>query len=192
MHLTMASSSSRSYQTHFKNTEQDFKFSKDEKSSKVLQDDEEEEEDWLKLGLGLGTSTSSSPSPSPWKNIVVTHNPILVSPSSLSSTSQKLCSPQIGLGLGLEDNGSGLESRKGKGGLENLNLSNDHHCHHNDDDNGKVIGSSSFSLSSSCEIMNPHGEDLAMKFPSDSHHYLARNNHNQSGFWFTLRSFTNR
>ncbi|XP_058781300.1 uncharacterized protein LOC131655432 [Vicia villosa] len=190
MHLTMASSSSRSYQTHLKNTEQDFNFFKDEKSSKALQHDDEEEEDWLKLGLGLGTSTSSS---SPWKKIVVSHNPILVSPSSLSSTSQKLCSPQIGLGLGFEDQGSGFVSRKGKEGLENLNLSNDHHHHHNDDDNGKVIGSSSLSLSSSCEIMNPRGEeDLAMKFPSDSHHYLARNNHNQSGFWFTLRSFTNR
>ncbi|KAI5404829.1 hypothetical protein KIW84_051842 [Lathyrus oleraceus] len=155
----MASSSSRSYQTHLKNTQQDFNFLKDEKSSKPLQDDQEEEEDWLKLGLGLGTSTSSSSSP--W-NKIVSHNPILVSPSSLSSTtSQKQCFPQIGLGLGFQD----YESRK---------------------------GSSSLSLSSSCEIMNPRGEDLAMKFPSDSHHYLARNSHNQSGFWFTLRSFTNR
>ncbi|KAI5404828.1 hypothetical protein KIW84_051842 [Lathyrus oleraceus] len=186
MHLTMASSSSRSYQTHLKNTQQDFNFLKDEKSSKPLQDDQEEEEDWLKLGLGLGTSTSSSSSP--W-NKIVSHNPILVSPSSLSSTtSQKQCFPQIGLGLGFQD----YESRKGKEGVENLNLSNEHHYHHNDDDNGKVIGSSSLSLSSSCEIMNPRGEDLAMKFPSDSHHYLARNSHNQSGFWFTLRSFTNR
>ncbi|CAK8568022.1 unnamed protein product [Lathyrus sativus] len=166
----MASSSSPSYQSHLKNTQQDFNFLKHEKSSKPLQEEEQEEE-WLNLGLGLGTS----------------HNPILVSPSS---TSQKLCCPQIGLGLGFQDYDSALESKKGKEGLENLNFSNEHHYHHNDDDNGKVIGSSS--LSSSCEIMNPRGEDLAMKFPSDSHHYLARNNHNQSGFWFTLRSFTNR
>ncbi|CAI8598982.1 unnamed protein product [Vicia faba] len=182
-------SSSRSYQTHLKNTQQDFNFFKDEKSSKPLQDEEEREEDWLKLGLGLGTSTSSSLSP--WKKIV-SHNPILISPSSLSSTtSQQQCFPQIGLGLGFEDHGLGLESRKGKERLEDLNFSNDHQYHH-DDDNSKVIGLSSLSLSSSCEIMNPRGEDLAFKFPSDSHHYLARNIHNQSGFWFTLRSFTNR
>ncbi|CAJ2641375.1 unnamed protein product [Trifolium pratense] len=182
-------SSSRSYQlqtTYLKST-QEFNCFKEEKVSKALQEEEEKnkEEDWLKLGLGLS-----------WKKIVDQNhipNPTLVSSSSsssslLSSSSQTLFCPQIGLGLGFEDKGSCLESRKGKEGLEGLNCYNDHH--HNND-NGTML------WPSSCQMMNPMNpssscEDLAMSIPSDSHDYLARNNHNQSGLWFTLRSFTNR
>jgi hypothetical protein len=180
----MASSSS-SYQlqtTYLKSTEE-FNCFKEKKVSKALQ--EEEEEDWLKLGL-----TSS------WKKIVDQNhipNPTLVYSSSssssssslLSSSSQSLFCPQIGLGLGFEDKGSCLESRKSKEGLEGLNCYNDHN--HNND-NGMMLCPSS----TSCQIMNPRGEELAMSIPSDSHHCLARNNHNQSDLWFTLRSFTNR
>ncbi|WJX35146.1 hypothetical protein P8452_23176 [Trifolium repens] len=182
----MASSSS-SYQlqtTYLKSTEE-FNCFKENKVSKALQ--EEEEEDWLRLGL-----TSS------WKKIVDQNhipNPTLVSSSSsssssssfLSSSSQSLFCPQIGLGLGFEDKGSCLESRKSKEGLEGLNWYDDHNHNHNHD-NGMMLWPSS----TSCQIMNPRGEELAMSIPSDSHHYLARNNHNQSDLWFTLRSFTNR
>jgi len=177
MHLIMASSS-RSYKTHMKNTE-DFNFLKEEKASKAVQ---EEEEDWLNLGLGLGSSTSSSKK-------VVSHNPISASSSSfLSSSSQTVLScPQIGLGF--EDKGLGLESiRKGKEGLGGLSCYNDHHH------NGMLSSPPSLS---SCQIMNPSGEDLAIPISSDSHGYFTRSNnvnhhHNQSGLWFTLRSFTNR
>lgn len=180
MHLIMASSS-RSYKTHLKNTE-DFNFFKEEKASKAVQEEDEKEEDWLNLGLGLGSSTSSSKK-------IASHNPISASSSSfLSSSSQTVLScPQIGLGF--EDMGSGLESiRKGKEGLGGLNCYNDHHH------NGMLLCPSS---SSSCQIMNPRGEDLGIPIPSDSHHYFARSNnvnhhYNQSGLWFTLRSFTNR
>ncbi|GAU36731.1 hypothetical protein TSUD_318290 [Trifolium subterraneum] len=173
-------SSSRSYQLQTKSTKE-FNCFKEEKAPKALQEEEEEEEeekdkeeDWLKLGLGLGSSTSS------WKKIVP--NPTLV--SSSSSSSQTLCCPQTGLGLGFQDKGSYLESRKGKEGLEGLNCYNDHH--HNNG-NGTMLWPSS----SSCQIMDPLGEELDMSIPSDSHHNLARNNDNQSGLWFTLRSFTN-
>lgn len=169
-------SSSRSYKTHLKNNE-DFNFFKEEeKASKAVQEEDEKEEDWLNLGLGLGSSTSSS------SKKIVSQNPI-----SASSSQTVLSCHQIGLGF--EDKGLGLESiRKGKEGLEGLNCYNDHHH------NGML---SSPPSSSSCQIMNPRGEDLATPIPSDSHHYFAGSNnvnhhHNQSGLWFTLRSFTNR
>jgi hypothetical protein len=181
--MASSSSSYQSHTTYLKSTEE-FNCFKEKKVLKALQ---EEEEDWLKLGL-----TSS------WKKIVDQNhipNPTLVYSSSsswsssssslLSSSSQSLFCPQIGLGLGFEDKGSCLESRKRKEGLEGLNCYND--LNHNND-NGMMLCPSS----TSCQIMNPRGEELAMSIPSDSHHCLARNNHNQSDLWFTLRSFTNR
>jgi hypothetical protein len=171
--MASSSSSYQSHTTYLKSTEE-FNCFKEKKVSKALR----EEEDWLKLGL-----TSS------WKKIVDQNhipNPNLVSSSSSSSSSsQSLFCPQIGLGLGFEDKGSCLESRKSKEGLEGLNCYNDHN--HNND-NGMMLWPSS----TSCQIMNPRGEELVMSIPNDSHHYLARNNHNQSDLWFTLRSFTNR
>lgn len=182
----MASSSSRPYQTHTHLPTGD----------KAVQEEVEKEEDWLKLGLGLGLELGNSSSS--WKRIVGQNhksNPILASPSQTLNSY-----PQIELGLGFEDKSSSLEAiRKGKEEMEHSLLmgwpSDNCYDDHHDNDNGMVLWPSS--SSSSCQIiMNPRGEDLPLQIPTDSHHYWGRSNHlndhNQSGLWFTLRSFTNR
>ncbi|KAK7350767.1 hypothetical protein VNO77_09702 [Canavalia gladiata] len=186
-------SSSRSHQTlkNYNHT-QELNFVEEEKVLKVGQ--EEEKEEWLKLGLGLGSSGSSC------KKIDEDHpkNPVLGSPSSLSSSPQALSSPQIALGLEFEQ-GSGLGAKGSKGlegvvvmessdfrdnllGWSSSNLCNNNNYYgHNNDDNSTMLWPS-------CQIET---QELPVPVPCDSHHYCATSTH-QSGLWFTLSSSTNR
>nr|XP_023890144.1 uncharacterized protein LOC112002221 [Quercus suber] len=174
----------------------------------------DEEGDWLELGLGIGFRRGCRKEEDHGSHPPVS-KPLTIATSfaaAASSSSLPLQTNQLGLGLELKASGLGL--RFDNEGVRHVDImappsSNYHNlllwpdnCHHyhdnNDEDvdidvyNGLPESSSSWPwhMDSGAAFLGLH--DCQVPVPNDSHHYDSSTTRPHPGFWFTLRSSTNR
>ncbi|XP_030940839.1 uncharacterized protein LOC115965690 isoform X2 [Quercus lobata] len=173
----------------------------------------DEEGDWLELGLGIGFRRACRKEEDQGSHPPVS-KPLPIATSFAASSSSSLPLQTNQLGLGLELKASGLALRFDNEGVRHVDImappsSNYHNlllwpdnCHHyhdnNDEDveidvyNGLPESSSSWPwhMDSGAAFLGLH--DCPVPVPNDSHHYDSSTTRPHPGFWFTLRSLTNR